>query len=83
MKKTDIAKAVVNNLNGFAIGSATSGILKASVPKTNNAVINVFIDASILVAGFSVSGAAMKPVRAYTDETIDNFVDAIASAKNN
>lgn len=81
MNKTQIAKAVVNNLVGFGVGAATKTIVQSNIPRHSNPIVNTVIGASIVVTSWAVSGTAMEPVRAHTDREIDKIAEALSEFK--
>lgn len=81
MNKTQIAKAVVNNLVGFGIGSATGSIVKNNVSRHPNPVVNTAIGVAIGVTSWAVSGTIMEPVRNHTDREIDKIAETIRQFK--
>ena len=83
MNYNKIAKAVVNNLVNFGVGSASTSIVRNNMRPSDNPVVNFAISASVLVTGWAVSGTIMEPVRSHTDREIDKIADAIAQFKTN
>lgn len=81
MNKTQIAKAVVNNLVGFGVGSVTGSIVKNNVSRHPNPIVNTVIGASIGVTSWALSGTIMEPVRNHTDREIDKIAEAISQFK--
>lgn len=78
MQKRDIAKFVVNNLNGYAVSAAMRSYIRHGVPRTNNAALNILIDASVLTATWFTAGTLLEPVTKHTNQQIDNIADAIS-----
>lgn len=81
MNKTQIAKAVVNNLVSLGVSSATGSIVKNNVSRHPNPIVNTVIGISIGVTSYALSGTIMEPVRNYTDREIDKIAEAIEQFK--
>lgn len=81
MNKTVIAKAVVNNLTGYAVGTATAMFLTAHRKHSDNVVIETLLNVSTIVATVAVGGLVQKHLAEYTNAEIDKIVDAFNESK--
>lgn len=81
MNKTQIAKAVVNNLVGFGVGTVTRTFVQAHIPRHSNPIVNTAIGASIVATSWAVSGTVFEPVRNHTDREIDKIAETISQFK--
>lgn len=70
-----VAKAVVNNLVGFGIASATSSVVHGNIKRSNNPIIDTAVVVSAFATSWFVSSTIENPVRTETERQIDAVFD--------
>lgn len=81
MKKTAIAKLIVNNLTDFTVGSVTYNIINNNVSPSSNAAVNVLVGVAKVVTSLAVTGVVQEHVQPYTDKVIDDMAESFQSLK--
>lgn len=82
MTKVEIAKKISDHMTNFAIGSATTNIIRNNIGRSNSPVLNIIIDVSALIASIAAADVISEPLREANHRQIDQIVDAFANAKN-
>lgn len=80
--KRAITKTVVNNVVNFGISATTSNIVRHSLPKTGNAVIDTAMYITAFTTSWAVSSTIDHPVKAETNRQIDTMFDAFEELKS-
>lgn len=76
-KKIRIAKKSVRFSTSIATGLAVRGIIRNNIEPSDNAVVNLMQDASIIVTSVIVSMMAKDAIGQYTDKKVDDIVEKI------
>ncbi len=74
MTKTDLTKTIVNNLTAYGSGAVAANIIRSNRPHSTNKAVDLVIDLSIFMTCWAVKGVVRKPIRAHTDQQIDDMV---------
>ena len=75
--KIRIAKKSVRFSTSIATGLAVRGIIRNNIETSDNAIVNLMQDASIIVTSVIVSMMAKDAIGRYTDKKVDEIVDKI------
>lgn len=81
MDNVQIAKNIVGQMTGFAVGSASMNIFRSNVSPSENPALDLLVKASVFVGSWAVSGTVMKPVRVHTDQKVDEIAAALSQFK--